>query len=295
MKRIPPQRILLSGGGIRCLSHIGALMELEKIGYLKHVKEYLGVSAGAFISFALCIGYTIKELHKFILEFEFVNLQNMDPDNILNFIETYGVDDGNNLEKLIHVLLKYKGLQPDITFLQLYMLRPQLYFRCYATNLNTCSLSEFSHILTPDKHIVFGLRCSMCIPGYFIPLKDPVSGHYLSDGGLIANYPLYILDLEDQKHTLGITVSEDINAVKDIDNIYDYFMQVYMSYSITKRKLALDSNKKNTIIIPSSESQVLNFNIDLLGRQQLINDGKIAVIKFFNSKETNIMRRHSLG
>ena len=72
-------------------------------------------------------------------------------------------------------------------------------------------------------------------------------------------------------------------------------MQVYMSYSITKRKLALDSNKKNTIIIPSSESQVLNFNIDLLGRQQLINDGKIAVIKFFNSKETNIMRRHSLG
>jgi len=294
MKRIPPRTIVLSGGGIRCLSHIGALLELEKHDYLNNVKEYIGVSAGAFISFALCIGYTLNELCKFILEFDFSNIQNVDPDNLINFLETYGLDDGRQLEKLIHLLLKYKGLSHDITFLQLFNLRPQLYFRCYATDLNTCMLKEFSHTLTPDVDIVFGLRCSMCIPGYFIPLKDPYSNHYLSDGGLIANYPLFILDNAKQTHTLGITVSEDINVSKNIDSVYDYFMQVYMSYSITKRKLALESNKKNTIVIPSSESEVLNFNINIIGRQKLINDGTQAVKDFLTLKSLASGRRRSI-
>jgi len=294
MKHIPPRTIVLSGGGIRCLSHIGALLELEKHNYLNNVKEYIGVSAGAFISFGLCIGYTITELHKFILEFEFSNIQNVDPDNLINFLSTYGVDDGKQLEKLIHLLLKYKGLSQDITFLQIYNLRPQLYFRCYATDLNTCMLKEFSHTETPSVPIVFGLRCSMCIPGYFIPLKDPYSNHYLSDGGLIANYPLYILDSAKQRNTLGLTVSEDINIAKNINSVYDYFMQVYMSYSITKRKLALESNKKNTIVIPSSETEILNFNIDIIGRKKLINDGAQAVKDFLTLKSLCVERRRSI-
>ena len=39
-----PRRILLSGGGIRGLAHIGALQELERNGMLKGVIEWLGVS-----------------------------------------------------------------------------------------------------------------------------------------------------------------------------------------------------------------------------------------------------------
>ncbi len=57
---IPPRRIVLSGGGMRAVAHIGALQVLEARGHLAHVKEYVGVSAGAFLAFCLAIGYTLK-------------------------------------------------------------------------------------------------------------------------------------------------------------------------------------------------------------------------------------------
>ena len=40
---IPPRRILLSGGGIRAVAHLGALQFLESKGLLKAVKEIVGV------------------------------------------------------------------------------------------------------------------------------------------------------------------------------------------------------------------------------------------------------------
>lgn len=290
---IPPQIIVLSGGGIRCLSHIGALLELDRRKYLGHVKEYVGVSAGAFISFALCIGYTIRELHALILGFNFFNLQNIDPDNIINFLSVYGIDDGKQLEKLIHTLLKYKGLNSGITFMQLYTLRPQITFRCYASDLNTCTLKEFSHILTPNTSVVFALRCSTCVPGYFTPLKDPDTGHYLLDGGLVSNYPFKYVD--QAKNILGISISREHTVKTKIDTIYEYFMQVYTTYSMSKRNNELEKNMSSTIMIPSSELQALNFNISTVEKEKLVAKGVLAVQEFFNAKVLALkQRRNSL-
>ena len=48
--RIPPLRIVLSGGGIRAVAHSGALKALEEKGMLVAVKEYIGLSAGGLIA-----------------------------------------------------------------------------------------------------------------------------------------------------------------------------------------------------------------------------------------------------
>ena len=77
---IPPRRIVLSGGGIRALAHLGALDVLEKKGYLKNVKEYVGVSAGAFVGFSICIGYTISELRMLCSVFDFGLIRSVDPE-----------------------------------------------------------------------------------------------------------------------------------------------------------------------------------------------------------------------
>ena len=49
-----PYRIYLSGGGVTVSAHIGALQELSKHISLQTVKEWMGVSAGGFISMCLC-------------------------------------------------------------------------------------------------------------------------------------------------------------------------------------------------------------------------------------------------
>ena len=52
---IPPRHIVLSGGGVKVISLVGALQHLEEKGHLRSVKEYCGVSAGAFLAFMMSL------------------------------------------------------------------------------------------------------------------------------------------------------------------------------------------------------------------------------------------------
>ena len=89
---IPPRRIVLSGGGIRALAHLGSLDVLEKKGLLRSVTEYVGVSAGAFVGFCLVIGYTITELKMLCSVFDFGLIRNLDPESALEFPSSFVFD-----------------------------------------------------------------------------------------------------------------------------------------------------------------------------------------------------------
>ena len=86
---IPPQRIVLSGGGIRGVAYVGVFMELEKHGFLKNIKEVLGVSCGAMFGFAHILGYSTSEMFSLASSLDFSLLQNIDPDVALNYFITY--------------------------------------------------------------------------------------------------------------------------------------------------------------------------------------------------------------
>ena len=89
---IPPRRIVLSGGGIRALAHVGALTVLDKKGLLKSVKEYVGVSAGAFVGFSLMLGYTLSELRTLCALFDFSVLRHFEPEAAFEFPTSFGFD-----------------------------------------------------------------------------------------------------------------------------------------------------------------------------------------------------------
>ena len=204
-KMIPPLRVALSGGGILGLAHIGALEVLQERGHLKCVKEYLGISAGAMIVFCICIGYTLSELRALITVFNFTKIQNLEPEIMLSFVESYGFDDGANIEKLFIVLLRAKGLSPEITFREFsekFPERPTL--RIFATEVATRSLKEFSLGKTPDVCLKFAIRASVSIPIIFTPVED-LSGSYFVDGGIISNFPFHVLTDEERERAIGIT------------------------------------------------------------------------------------------
>ena len=285
MKPIPPLRLVLSGGGIRGISYVGVFLELEKRGFLKYLREILGVSVGALFGFAYGIGYKTNELLEFV---NFTLMTNVEPDVIIDFFNTLGIDNKKNLEKLIDSILRNKNYSTEITFQELYEIT-KFNIRFLATNLNNCSIKEFSHKKTPNTKVKFGLLSSMCVPGYFTPCKE--NDILYVDGGLINNYPIDIISQEELNTTLGFTFSEDHIFVSKIESIEQYFYQIYACTYISKK-----SNIEKTIVIPCGHYLMMNLNAPKEDKEYLISLGRKAVSDYFELKQFTVkpVRRYSV-
>ena len=288
MLHTPPLRLILSGGGIRGISYIGVFLELERVGFLKNVKEILGVSCGALFGFAYSIGYSPKELLELVEVFDFRLIQNIDPEIMFRFFETYGMDDMENLQKLLVLLLKNKGYEKEVTFMELYE-KTKFTFRCFATNVNSCSIKEFSYKTTPTKSVCFGILSSMCLPGYFIPCRE--DNILYVDGALINNYPIDVIDEKDLKDTLGFIFSNYNSSFESIQNLLEYFNQLLNSYNSK-----ISKNMDHTIIIPCDHIPIWNFAITLEEKLELVNIGKKSIVDYFQYKTIQKpIRRYSVS
>lgn len=278
---IPPRRVVLSGGGIRALAHIGALEVLEKKGFLRSVKEYVGVSAGAFVSFCLIIGYTLPELKLLCSVFDFSLLRSLDPESALNFPTTFGFDSGENLIKLLHSLLRNKKLSTDITFGEWQAKHPEgPFFRCFATDIYKTEIREFSCEKTATVKFVDALRASMSLPGYFTPMKDPLTGNLLVDGGILHNFPLAFLSYEERQDALGISFSYDHTNVNEIPDLLTFLSQIFACYYIPRTYSLHRQHPDRCIVIPCGHIQAWNFEATQEEREGIMEMGRKAVEEF---------------
>lgn len=281
MNFIPPKKICLSGGGIRAVAFVGALEVLQKYNLLAHVTEYVGVSAGALIGFLLAIGYTLQELRLLVVEFDFSLIRNFSPEHTLGFLESYGIDDGENLSRLCEATMRQKNIHAGITFRELSEIRPPLpAFRCYATDLTTCKPREFSVAKTPDVPIVIALKASMSLPFYFTPIQDPITGHLLTDGGVMNNYPMVFLSEEEQRHSLGLMFSADHAEKKDVENLFDFVNQMLACVYIPKIRRIRTHLAERTILLPRGEFPPWYFEATKEEREELVQAATEATERF---------------
>lgn len=298
---IPPRRIVLSGGGIRALAHLGALDVLEKKGLLKNVKEYIGVSAGAFVGFCLVIGYTIAELKMLCSVFDFGLIRSLDPEAALDFPSTFGFDSGENLVKLLQSLLRIKKLSTTITFGEWKVTNPDgLSFRCFATDLYKTQPREFSVETTPTVTFVDALRATMSLPGYFTPVNDPVTGHLLVDGGILHNFPLAFLPMHQRRDALGLSFSYDHTRVNQIPDLLTFFSQIFACYYIPRTYALHKQYPENCIVIPCGHIQAWNFEATQDERESIIALGKKTTEAFCEAQSKFLysqkpIRRYSVS
>jgi len=293
---IPPLRIALSGGGMFGIAHIGALEVLQQQGQLKCVREYIGTSAGAFIAFCLSIGYTLSELRALITVFNFTQIQNLEPEIMFGFFESYGIDDGTNLEKLLGILLRAKGVSAEITFREFaekYPERPAL--RIFATDITRSSLKEFSPKASPETLLKFAVRASTSIPMIFTPVQD-VSGALFVDGGLITNFPFHNLTDSEKKETIGITfhMSKFRAEPEPITNILDYFKQLYKSAYYHQQERVYKEWSHRIIVIQPVGASPLNFEATSEEKEMLMGAGEAAATIFLKEALQKPKRRYSL-
>jgi NTE family protein len=292
---VPPYRISLSGGGIKGFAHIGALEILESRGLLKSVKEYVGISAGALCSMALCIGCSLDELRRIVFELDFGKIRDLDPETALNFPDTFGMDTGANLGKLLSAILKAKGIDPAITFQGLSSARLGPALRVFATNMNRCVPEEFSVKTSPHTEVRFAVQASMTVPIYFTPLKEPISGHLFLDGGIMCPSPFNYLSYEERLHTLAISFSDSHKPTASINSLGEFIYQLYYSLDYLPSVELKSRWPRNTIVIDCGTVNMVDFEAGSNTKREIIEAGRRAAEVFLKSPGQRPVRRFSLA
>jgi NTE family protein len=273
---------MLSGGGSKTLTHIGAIDELEERGYLRLVREWMGTSAGAFIALCKVIGYTQKELREIAVKFDFQKLYSPDVENLMDYSNRLGVDNGESVRRFLESCLRIRGYSPETTFAEL-AAKSKLQFRCFVANLNTLRLQEFSQGETPGASVVSAVLASMAVPFYFTPIRDKETGHLLTDGGIMDDTPLHCLTPAEQLETLVLAFySSKHREVEKIQNLADFLGRVYGCAFIHQHR-KLQATKEQVCFINTGNLNWWEFELSEERRRELIEMGRQSMKEFIAS------------
>ena len=295
-----PKRLIFSGGGIKVVSILGSLQVLEEKGRLKKVKEVCGVSAGAWLAFMVASGFPIVKIQELILSLEFSIIRNMSTEGFLAFPETFGIDDGTSLVKFLESLTKVAlKLDPSVTFAEFKGLYT---FRCWATDLTTRSIREFSALKTPTVKIIDALRASMSLPLYFTPVSDPITGNILSDGGIQGNLPLHHLTENEcgESLSIGFSSAASEEPQKPVKDLMGFVNAIFACLTHGRNDTKLAKWAHRIIRIPVDDYPSWNFEASRADREMLMSKGHAATVAWLKEPmnyvtvKNRILRRHSL-
>lgn len=192
--------LVLSGGGIRGVAHIGAIKALEEYGiYPSHIA---GTSAGAVVGALYANGTSWEEMLGFFKEVELFSFSKY-ARNKPGFIDT---------EKFFGL---FKTYLPEDRFEDL---QKPLYVT--ATDLLRGKLRVFN-----KGELIRPILASAAVPGVFAPVI--IENGYYVDGGVLNNFPVDIISpLCDQ--IIGVYVnSVDQIGMEDLKYSYSVLERAY--------------------------------------------------------------------
>ena len=271
------KNLVLSGGGVKGYTYIGVLKALEKYNFSKNIETIAGTSIGSIFALFICLEYSSKDLEELSNNFDLERLNNIDTENILNFFDIKGIDNGDNIERIIDIFIKAKTNKTKITFSELYELtkiKLIVNASCLETNKNVL----FSHTSHPDLLVTKAIRMSISIPFVYTPVIYE-NMHYV-DGGLTNNFLIELFDNQIE-NTLGIILEDITKSNNKINDFFDYMSNVLSSLIDTKS----DNYEKYNIVPIKTDIIFLDFSIDNNQKKELIETGFNSLEKFLKEEK----------
>lgn len=216
--------LVLSGGGAKCISQIGALRVIDEAGI--KIDYISGTSMGAIIGALYSLGYSVDEIEEYMRKVDWeALLSNEIPRNRLSYFDrksesryllTFPIVDGK-------VALPGGFNYAQYILKQLSYLTQQSYryesfsdfpipFLCVATNLETGQMKVFE-----EGSLTDALRASTAFPSLFTPHQ--LNGNLYVDGGVVNNYPVEPLKERGMDYIIGIDVQHSLHTKDDLTSV----------------------------------------------------------------------------
>lgn len=232
---------VLEGGGVKGIGHVGAVYAFEQQGY--EFDMVAGSSAGAIVAACLAVGYHANEMQELLQNVNYLCFRKEDVldrlgklGKLCSIFLHYGIYSSAYLEAWLDGLLRKKGV---VTFGDVKKVDGTYRLQVTSVDLTTQELLVFPEDLRtfgidPDRYpIAKAVRMSMSIPIFYEPyqLKDARGQiHYMVDGGMLSNYPMWILDDGERSKQTAIFGFKFVNSevcqcphcIQPCENIIDY-------------------------------------------------------------------------
>ncbi|AQN68265.1 patatin-like phospholipase [Saudi moumouvirus] len=269
------KNLVLSGGSVRGISHIGAIKVLidKKILDLKKLEAVAGTSAGSIIGLLIVLGFDIDEIWEFVLELDMKKVVNPD---IFLVLSKCGVETGRILYNLFEEILYTKTNHKHINFKQLYEIT-KIRFIVVGSCLTTKKPIYYDYINTPNFKVSMAIRISIGMPLFFAPID--IDGNKYIDGAILDNYPISLFNKELDK-TIGILICNEYNT--NYKYFEQYFFAVINLFMHQYYLKTADQYVENTICVNKSPDNVFIFNFDLDNetKKKIFNCGVEAAQEF---------------
>ncbi|MCL2618484.1 MAG: patatin-like phospholipase family protein [Defluviitaleaceae bacterium] len=206
---MPKCDAVFQGGGVKGTGFAGAVMVLEEAGY--EFENIVGTSAGAIVAALLAAGYKGSEIrdelvrldYKLMLDAPWLVRRFYTP-KLMNLAHRWGIYSADAFEDWLSDLLRKKGA---VCFADIRTDLEDERYR-YKFQAIASDITDKAMLLLPGDLARFGIdpdsfpiskavRMSMCIPFYFEPFRLTCKDgreHVILDGGLLSNYPVWVLD-----------------------------------------------------------------------------------------------------
>ena len=204
--------LVLSGGGVRGMAHVGLLKAMEEFGV--EAKSVTGSSVGALVGALYANGNSIDDMLNFfkttpLFNYQFLTIAKagfIDTDKYVNLFKAYFPQDNfESLQKELHVV---------------------------ATNIQ-----DGNEVFFNSGELIRPLLASAALPPVFSPVE--LQGQLYADGGIMNNFPLEPLEKKCD-YIIGSNVSIISKLEqKDLKNSFQLTGRVtgLMIYASSKKKI----------------------------------------------------------
>lgn len=267
--------LVLSGGSFKGLAYMGVIKALCKLNIRRHLNIFVGTSIGSIFAFLLSLNSYIEEIEEFINTLDFNNLFKF---NFKNLYCNYGLNNGNNIVKILENFVIKKNYNTNLTFQELKN-KTNNTLIINASNITKKQNEIFDYINTPNLEIIKAIRMSISIPLIFTPIE--YNNCLYVDGGItnsfMYNYTIKTLNIKENK-IIGVLLNDEINDNKSFNS---YLMNIYYSlYSHMYDEI----NMNNIIIITIKNCNISTLKINKKDIQNMIDIGYQKTIEYFKTK-----------
>ena len=239
--------LVLSGGGVKGIAHIGVLQELEKAG-IRPV-GIVGTSIGSIMGGLYACGYSADDLAAITRSMNMTALITDEVDQTLSrpssgqttpvggFRPELYLDEHFRVagplglfsaNRFLTFLSQLTARHPEEDFLHL-----PIPFAAVATDMETGE-----KVVLTKGNLAGAMRASMSLPGVFDPWE--MDGRLLVDGGVVSNLPVKTAqELFPGMPVIAVDVSSDLFERDDIRSLTDVFNQTITL--MTRQNVAIEA------------------------------------------------------